>query len=419
VCTNALELGVDVGQLDVSILAGYPGSIAATWQQMGRAGRRGGTSVSVLIAGGGPVDRYVVEHPAFLLDSPPEEARLDPDNLHVLLGHLKAACFELPFEPGERFGPTEAAPLLAFLAEEGLTRHASDDRWYWSSDNFPASSVSLRAAAEENVVIIDTTPDRPRVIGEIDIFAAQTLVHEDAIYMHESAQFHVDKLDWDERKAYVRRVDIDHYTYADRAVTLKPLETFATAPAAGGDRAHGEVMVSSLVSMFKKLKFGTDENLGWGPVHLPEIELQTTAYWLMLGSAAHGWSRADLDVALLGVGRAMQAVAAVLLMVDPRDLGLVSQVRSPHNGSPTVYLYEAVPGGVGMSERLFQRHDELVAGAADLIAGCGCESGCPACTGPRLERNVDAKELALRLLRALVAEAAGANCRATAGGAAA
>ncbi len=404
VTTNALELGVDVGQLDVSILAGYPGSIAATWQQMGRAGRRQGTSVSVLIAGGGPVDRYVVEHPEFLLESPPEEARLDPDNLHVLLGHLKAACFEMPFEPGERFGPGEAAPLLAFLAEEGLVRRAGDDRWYWSSDNFPASSVSLRAAAEENVVIIDTTPDRPRVIGEIDIFAAQTLVHEDAIYMHESAQFHVDTLDWDERKAYVRRVDVDHYTYADRAVTLKPLDTFATAPARGGDRAHGEVMVSSLVSMFKKLKFGTDENLGWGPVHLPELELQTTAYWLMLGSAADGWRRADLDVALLGVGRAIQAVAAVLLMVDPRDLGLVSQVRSPHNQSPTVYLYEAVPGGVGLSERLFDRHDELLAGAADLLAGCGCRSGCPACTGPRLEPDVDARALALRLVRALVAD---------------
>ena len=406
VTTNALELGVDVGQLDVSILAGYPGSIAATWQQMGRAGRRHGTSVSVLVAGGGPVDRYIVEHPEFLLESPPEEARLDPDNLHVLLSHLKAACFEMPFEPGERFGPSEAEPLLAFLGEEGLVRKAGDDRWYWSSDNFPASSVSLRAAAEENVVIIDTTPDRPRVIGEIDIFAAQTLVHEDAIYMHESAQFHVDKLDWDERKAYVRRVDVDHYTYADRAVTLKPLETFAAAPAPGGDRAHGEVMVSSLVSMFKKLKFGTDENLGWGPVHLPELELQTTAYWLMLGAAADGWRRADLDVALIGVGRAMQAVAAVLLMVDPRDLGLVSQVRSPHNQSPTVYLYEAVPGGVGLSERLFDRHDELLAGAADLLAGCGCESGCPACTGPRLERDADAKGLALRLVRALVADAA-------------
>ncbi len=402
VSTNALELGVDVGQLDVSILAGYPGSIAATWQQMGRAGRRQGTSVSVLVAGGGPVDRYVVEHPSFLLESAPEEARLDPDNLNILLGHLKAACFELPFEPSERFGPTEAAPLLAFLGEEGLVRHATDDRWYWSNENFPASSVSLRAAAEENVVIIDTTPARPRVIGEIDIFASQTLVHENAIYMHESAQYHVDKLDWDERKAYVRRVDVDHYTYADRAVTLKPLEEFAMAPAPGATRVHGEVMVSSLVSMFKKLKFGTDENLGWGPVHLPEIELQTTAYWLALAGAAAGWRRADLDVALLGVGRAMQAVAAVLLMVDPRDLGLVSQVRSPHSQSPTIYLYETVPGGVGMSERLFDRHDELVHGAVELIGGCDCESGCPACTGPRLEADVDAKALALRLLRALL-----------------
>jgi DEAD/DEAH box helicase domain-containing protein len=414
VSTNALELGVDVGQLDVAILAGYPGSIAATWQQMGRAGRRQGTSVAVLIAGGGPVDRYVVQHPEFLLASPPEEARLDPDNLHVLLAHLKAACFELPFEPGERFGPSEAEPLLAFLGEEGLVRRASDDRWYWSNENFPASSVSLRTAAEENVVIIDTTPDRPRVIGEIDIFAAQTLVHEDAIYIHESAQFHVDRLDWDERKAYVRRVDVDHYTYADRAVTLKPLETFDAAPAGGGSRAHGEVMVSSLVSMFKKLKFGTDENLGWGPVHLPEIELQTTAYWLMAGATAQGWRRADLDVALLGAGRAMQAVAAVLLMVDPRDLGLVSQVRSPHNQEPTVYLYEAVPGGVGLSERLFERHDELVAGAAELIAGCGCSNGCPACTGPRLEPDVDAKALALRLLRALIANRATSGAAPTA-----
>jgi DEAD/DEAH box helicase domain-containing protein len=390
VTTNALELGVDVGQLDVSILAGYPGSIAATWQQMGRAGRRRGTSVSVLIAGGGPVDRYVVDHPEFLLDSRrkrPAWTRTTCTSCSATSRRPASSCRSSP----AKVRPSEAEPLLAFLGEEGMVRHAADDRWYWSNENFPASSVSLRAAAEENVVIIDTTPDRPRVIGEIDIFAAQTLVHEDAIYMHESAQFHVDKLDWDERKAYVRRVDVDHYTYADRAVTLKPLETFAVAPAAGGDRAHGEVMVSSLVSMFKKLKFGTDENLGWGPVHLPEIELQTTAYWLMLGSAAEGWSRAELDVALLGMGRAIQAVAAVLLMVDPRDLGLVSQVRSPHNGSPTVYLYEAVPGGVGLSERLFERHDELIAGAADLIAGCGCESGCPACTGPRLEPDVDAK----------------------------
>jgi DEAD/DEAH box helicase domain-containing protein len=266
--------------------------------------------------------------------------------------------------------------------------------------------VSLRAAAPENVVIIDTTPDRPRVLGEVDLFSAQVLVHERAIYIHESVQYYVDRLEWGERKAYVHRVDVDHYTYANRAVTLKPLDVFADAPATGGRRIHGEVMVASLVTLFKKLKFGTDENVGWGPIDLPELELQTTAYWTTAQAASTGWQRDDLDVALVGAGRALQAVAAVLLMVDPRDLGLVSQVRSPHQESPTIYLYEAVPGGVGLSERLFSRHEELVAGAADLVAGCSCQSGCPACTGPRLDPEVNAKALALRLLRALGADGA-------------
>ncbi len=406
VSTNALELGVDIGRLDVAVLAGYPGSIAATWQQIGRAGRRQGVSVAILVASPAPVDRYVIHHPAFLLEGSPEEARLDPDNLHVLLGHLKAAAFELPFEPGEVFGPGPADELLAFLAEEGHVRQAGDGRWYWSSENFPASAISLRTAAPENVVIIDTTPDRPRVIGEVDLFSAQVLVHERAIYLHESTQYHVDRLDWGERKAYVRRVDVDHYTYANRAVTLKPLDVFGEAPVTGGRRRHGEVMVASLVTLFKKLKFVTDENVGWGPIHLPELELQTTAYWLTADGLA-GWRRDDLDVALLAAGRAIQTVASVLLMVDPRDLGLVTQVRSPHQEAPTIYLYESVPGGIGLSERLFARHDELVAGAAELIAGCGCEAGCPACTGPRLEPHVDAKRLALRLLGELGADGSG------------
>ena len=401
VSTNALELGVDIGRLDVSILAGYPGSVAATWQQFGRAGRRGGTSVAVLVASGAPVDQYVIHHPEFLLDNTPEEARLDPDNLHVLLAHLRAATFELPFEPGEPFGPAPADDLLAFLAEEGHVRQASDGRWYWSSENFPASEISLRSAAPENVVIIDTTPDRPRVLGEVDLFSAQVLVHERAIYIHESIQYYVDRLEWHERKAYVHRIDVDHYTYANRAVTLKPLEVFAEAPATGGHRKHGEVMVASLVTLFKKLKFVTDENVGWGPIDLPELELQTTAYWLTVDRARDHWRRDELDVALLGAGRAIQTIASVLLMVDPRDLGLVTQVRSPHAEEPTIYLYEAVPGGIGLSERLWQRHDELLAGAAELIAACDCDAGCPSCTGPRLEPNVDARRLALRLLSEL------------------
>jgi DEAD/DEAH box helicase domain-containing protein len=401
VSTNALELGVDIGRLDVSILAGYPGSVAGTWQQFGRAGRRQGTSVAVLVASGAPVDQYVIHHPEFLLDNTPEEARLDPDNLHVLLAHLRAATFELPFEPGEVFGPAPADDLLAFLAEERQVRQAADGRWYWSSENFPASEISLRTAAPENVVIIDTTPDRPRVLGEVDLFSAQVLVHERAIYIHESIQYYVDRLEWHERKAYVHKIDVDHYTYANRAVTLKPLEVFAEAPSTGGTRKHGEVMVASLVTLFKKLKFMTDENVGWGPIDLPELELQTTAYWLTADSARDHWRRDDLDVALLGAGRAIQTIASVLLMVDPRDLGLVTQVRSPHAEEPTIYLYEAVPGGIGLSERLWQRHDELLAGAAELIAACSCEGGCPACTGPRLEPNVDARQLALRLLAEL------------------
>jgi DEAD/DEAH box helicase domain-containing protein len=401
VSTNALELGVDIGRLDVSILAGYPGSVAATWQQFGRAGRRQGTSVSVLVASGAPVDQYVIHHPEFILDNTPEEARLDPDNLHVLLAHLRAATFELPFEPGEVFGPAPADDLLAFLAEEGHVRQAGDGRWYWSSENFPASEISLRTAAPENVVIIDTTPDRPRVLGEVDLFSAQVLVHERAIYIHESVQYYVDRLEWHERKAYVHKIDVDHYTYANRAVTLKPLEVFAEAPATGGQRKHGEVMVASLVTLFKKLKFLTDENVGWGPIDLPELELQTTAYWLTADAAREHWRRDELDVALLGAGRAIQTIASVLLMVDPRDLGLVTQVRSPHAEQPTIYLYEAVPGGIGLSERLWQRHEELLAGAAELIAACGCDGGCPACTGPRLEPEVDARRLALRLLAEL------------------
>jgi DEAD/DEAH box helicase domain-containing protein len=215
----------------------------------------------------------------------------------------------------------------------------------------------------------------------------------------------VDRLEWHERKAYVHKIDGDHYTYANRAVTLKPLEVFAEAPSTGGTRKHGEVMVASLVTLFKKLKFMTDENVGWGPIDLPELELQTTAYWLTADRARDHWRRDDLDVALLGAGRAIQTIASVLLMVDPRDLGLVTQVRSPHAEEPTIYLYESVPGGIGLSERLWQRHDELLAGAADLIAACSCDAGCPACTGPRLEPNVDAKRLALRLLTELGAGA--------------
>lgn len=409
VSTNALELGIDIGRLDVAVLAGYPGTITETWQRIGRAGRRQGVSAAIVVTGAGPLDRYVAANPQFLFEGLPEEARLDPDNIHVLLAHIRAAAFELPFEPDERFGPAPAHDLLAFLAEEGHVRQADDGRWYWSSENFPASEVSLRVAAPENVLIIDTDGDRPRVIGEVDLFSAPTLVHEDAIYLHESRQYHVDRLDWDERKAYVRPVDVDHYTQAELAVTLKPLEVFAEEPLSldrlpVAERSHGEVMVSTLASIYKKLKLDTHENLGWGRIHLPETELHSTAWWLALApEAANGWRRDELDRALVGAGRAVQTVACLLLMSDPRDLGMVAQVRSPHLGRPVIYLWETVPGGVGLSTRLYDRTSELVEVARALVEGCDCRAGCPGCVGPDTGASgPDARAAATRLLRQLL-----------------
>jgi DEAD/DEAH box helicase domain-containing protein len=232
-------------------------------------------------------------------------------------------------------------------------------------------------------------------------------VHEEAIYIHESRQYHVDHLDWEERKAYVRPIDVDHYTQAELAVTLKPLETFASAPEPAAERAHGEVMLSTLATIYKKLKLDTNENLGWGRIRLPELELHTTAYWAALDpGAVAGWRRDVLDAALVGAGRAMQTVGSILLMSDPRDLGLVAQVRSPHAERPVVYLYDGVPGGVGLAARLFERHGELVAGALELVRGCACDEGCPACTGPRLETGGDAKRGAAALLSLLAGERA-------------
>lgn len=403
VSTNALELGIDIGRLDVAVLAGYPGTIAGTWQQMGRSGRRQEASVAVLVAGSGAVDQFVAAHPEYLFESSPEEARLDPTNLHVLLAHLRAATFELPFDADDEFCGQPTAELLAFLAEEAHVRQADDGRWYWASENFPASEISLRVAAPENVVIIDVGGARPRVIGEVDLFSAPTLVHDNAIYLHESRQYHVERLDWEERRAYVKPIDVDHYTQAELAVTLKPLETFAAAPAGVAERAHGEVMVSTLATIYKKLRLETHENLGWGRIHLPEIELHTTAYWLALEPAAFAaWRRDDLDSALAGAGRALQTVGSVLLMSDPRDLGMVAQVRSPHAERPLIYLYDAVPGGVGLAGRLWERHDELLAAGRRLVEACPCTEGCPACTGPRAESGGQGKAVAARLLRELV-----------------
>jgi DEAD/DEAH box helicase domain-containing protein len=403
VATNALELGIDIGGLDAAISIGYPGTIASTWQQMGRAGRRASTSLSALICSSAPIDQFLAGHPEYLFEASPEHGLINPDNLHVLLNHLRASSFELPVPAAERFGIAETPTLLDVLEEDGYVRRAEDDRYYWSHQNFPASDFSLRSGAPENVVIVDTTGDRNRVLGEVDLFAAPLLVHEKAIYIHEGVQYHVDRLDWDERKAFVTRTDVDYYTDADLGITLKVLEVFeeADAPPAG-NRQRGEVMVAWKVTMFKKIKYHTHENVGWGSIALPEQEMHTTACWLVPpAEVVNRYDRDTLDGALIGLARVARTTGSLLLMCDPRDLGVLAQVQAPFTGRPTLYLYDAVPGGVGLTERLFSLTDELVRACRQAVDSCACADGCPACVGPAIEVGRRGKATVSEILAAL------------------
>jgi DEAD/DEAH box helicase domain-containing protein len=393
--TTALELGIDIGRLDAAVLVGYPGTIASTWQQIGRAGRRSGVSLAILVGTSAALDQFIVTHPDYVFGHPVEEARTNPDNLLILASHLKCAAFELPLRDGELFGPSTLPEILAYLEEERVLHH-DGDAWHYVADSYPAQEISLRSASTENVVIIDITDPRPKVIGEVDLASAPAFVHEDAIYLHLGHQHHVERLDWEERKAYVRRVNVDYYTDAQIAVDVRVLEEFETAVGAG----QGEVVVTFRPTIYKKLKLATHENVGSGPIHLPETTLHTTgAWWMFPRSQAPELRSDEFQGALLGVAHALSNVSPLYLMSDPRDLGFVVEVKSPHTGEPTVTLYERVPGGVGHAERLFALRHELLTAASALVEACGCVDGCPTCVGPVLEVGPGGKQHTLHLLK--------------------
>jgi len=411
VSTNALELGIDIGALQAAVLLGYPGTVASTWQQMGRAGRREDLSAAFLVATSSPIDQYVVQHPGYVLDRSPEAGLVNPDNLHVLVHHLKCAAFEIPFEARERFGTEDTPGVLSYLDEQGVL-HESGGKYHWSDQAFPAETTSLRTATNDNVVIVDTTGPAPRtvgsehhdgkarVIGEIDRFAAQVLLHEQAIYLHESKQFQVERLDWDNAKAYVREVKVDYYTQAELAVRIRVIDEFdRRSTQRGFDLAHGEVLVSTLSTIYKKLTMYTHENVGWGKIHLPEQELQTTSFWCSLPErAVAGWPKERVEVALAGLGNLLHGLAPLILMCAPHDLGLAVEVRSPHTERPTIYLFDMTPGGIGFSERLFKSTDVLLDRAREHLDSCGCGTGCPSCVGPAYALGAEVREAVADLL---------------------
>jgi DEAD/DEAH box helicase domain-containing protein len=423
VATNALELGVDIGSLDATVMAGYPGTIASTWQRAGRAGRRSGTSCAVMVASSAPLDQFIVQHPDYFFGRSPEHAFIQPDNLEILVNHLKCAAFELPLAPDESFGDVDLPALCERLAEAGFL-HRSGGHWHWIQDAYPADTISLRSVTSDNFVIIDITGGEdgaPEVIGEVDFSSALTTVHPKAIYLHQGQQYHVERLDFEERKAYVKQVNVDYFTDAIRYTQVRVLE-IAEQDRVGADaaRAHGDVLVRSQVVGFKKIKFFTNENVGAGELELPENEMHTTAFWITLERpllASLPFSVSDRQSGMFGLLHALESMATLLLMCDRRDLGTAIGERPPSPGidagwleapgsaaeaqeffEPNLYLYDAYPGGIGFSEPLFRAHDLLLRRTRELIAACPCEKGCPSCVGPAGEKSERTKEAALAIL---------------------
>jgi len=431
IATNALELGIDIGSLDVAIMAGYPGTITSTWQRAGRAGRRSGTACAVMVASSRPLDQFIAKHPDYFFGGSPEHAYIQPDNLEILINHMKCAAFELPFGE-EKFGEVDLQAICERLSEAGYL-HRSGDYWYWTQEAYPADAISLRSVTSDNFVIIDET-DAPEVIGEVDFSSALTAVHPKAIYIHGGQQYHVERLDFEQRKAYVKRVSVDYFTDAIRYTQVKTLEVAAEDPVPGPAlRAHGDVLVRSQVVGFKKIKFYSLENVGAGKLELPENEMHTTAYWLTLRRlliASLPYSVSDRQDGIFGLLHALESIASLLLMCDRMDLGAtigeanedpaaaasetstrLSRTSDPGEREyfePTLYLYDAYPGGIGLSEPLFRLHDQLMVKTRELIEACPCEKGCPSCVGPTGETGHHAKEVALAVL-GMLAHAVGSG----------
>ncbi|MCE5228493.1 DEAD/DEAH box helicase [bacterium] len=447
VSTNALELGIDIGSLQAAVLCGYPGSIASLWQQGGRAGRKQQTAVMVLVGNSSPIDQYLMENPQYLLGASPEHGILNPDNILILADHLKCALSEIPLRDGEAFGPAHPAAILEYFEQQRIARHTGG-AWHWSSDSFPAESVPLRTSTAQNFVIHNTS-DNNRVLGEIDYDSAQELIHPQAIYMHQGRTYYVDRLDWDGRKAYVREVKADYYTdaidkadltvmHVDETEEWKNVATTTSTksrrddrfqPAtsvAGMDRNHtaspggtaesgpfhpilsrnfGDVRVDIVVPKFKKIKFETQETVGYGDIDLPQYEIHTQAAWWTIKPETKEWLEKqglDLGGALKGLAWLMGNVASLYVMSDPRDLVPVAMVRSTFDGMPAIYLYDRFAGGVGLARRAFGLDRQIFRAALERATHCECKEGCPACVGPSLEMGERARSSAKALLQEIL-----------------
>lgn len=401
VSTNALELGIDIGQLQAAVLTGYPGSVASTLQQAGRAGRKQGISLVIMVANSSAINQFVVNNPDYLFDRCVESGVVDPDNFVILTSHLKCAAFELPFEKGEKYGVETTSEILDYLAQRGVLRYTGD-KYHWSSEVYPANEISLRSAASDNFVILNSS-DNYRVIGEIDFFAAPELLHPQAIYLHGARQFQVAELDWEGRKAIVKEVDVDYFTDAESKTSLRILSVEKKNPET--ESGWGEISLTTVTVLFKKVKFFSHENVGSGKVSLPEIELTTTSFWQEFPSEIGTELDVDRDrlgEILRGMANCLGDVAPLYVLCDRRDIGAISNVKATFTEKPTLYIYDRLPGGVGFSEKLYIMKKDIYQSARQVISECPCEHGCPSCIGPGSSTDPARKHHAVKLFDYLI-----------------
>ncbi|MGI6566865.1 MAG: DEAD/DEAH box helicase [Firmicutes bacterium] len=383
-CTNALELGIDIGSLDACLIVGFPGTIASVWQQAGRAGRHNDDSLVVLIAHNNPIDQYLMQHPQYFFEQTPESAVVDPDNPYIVLGHLRAAAFELPVRVDEEtnFGPLAPA-LLDILGEDRQVVYRGD-RWFWTGRGYPADDVNLRNITENMYTIVDTT-EQPRVIGSTDELSAFMQLHNEAVYIHEGDTYFVSELNLTERVAYVHRAELDYYTQSisDRQVQVQNVE--AEKDQADGKVRFGEVTVTYITYMFKKIKFYSQDSIGFGKVSVPPSTLETCAFWLSPSletlARARQFGRNPQD-GLLGIANVLTAVLPLYAMCDSMDIGSV--VDSSNTGVPTVFVFDRFPGGIGYANKGYELIGDILEACLQLIEECRCSYGCPSCVGSPL-----------------------------------
>jgi DEAD/DEAH box helicase domain-containing protein len=427
VSTNALELGIDIGSLDAVVLASYPGSIASTWQRIGRAGRRTGSSLGVLVCSSSPIDQFIAATPAYFTGRSPEAGRINPDNLSILVDHIKCAAFELPFVKDELFGGSDSLEILGYLQEQGVL-YFKDEHWYWTEEGYPADAVSITRVSSDNFVVVDKTQGE-RVIAEVDFSSALETLHPKAIYILEGEQYVVEELDFENRKAFVRESKSDYYTDAISYTKVTVLDRFDDTRKQAYHLGMGDVHVFSQVVGFKKLKFYTNENVGAGDLQLPQREMHTSALWLTLNEEifdAIEIPDEDKVDAVSGLGYLMRYMAAIMLLCDVRDLGVsledsLTQAPFGHQQkgalnmgalkpapgrrfNPNIYLFDNFPNGVGLTEGLYERFSELLINTLEAVKACTCPHGCPSCVGPAVRPSSRHKAGALYLLRLLLGE---------------